>query len=429
MTTSLSSHRRRFMKLLGAAPVFAIIAGRGLSSRLSAAVGKASDDDVYRRIGVRPFINARGTWTYLSGSLELPEVRRAMEAASQQFVDMFELQQAVGKRLAELSGAESGMITSGAAGAMAAATAACIAGKDPAKIWQLPDTTGLKNEVVMLGGRIAFDSAIRLVGAKLVIASSYDELQATITDKTAMVYTTWRDERLEKALPITRKAGVPLLLDDAAGIPPITNLSRYAKLGVDLYCFSGGKGLRGPQCSGLLLGRKDLIEAALANCSPWEGAICRAMKVGKEEIIGVLTAVEQWSRLDLATLNGEWAKRVGRIARLVETIPGVTGDIRIPTDGNSYPTLTVRWDENLFGLTVAECDQQLRAGEPRIEVLTRSNPSLVPAVHEGGPKENEEARHSNQLQIVSMTLQEGEDLIVGQRLRDILRNARKNAVR
>ena len=429
MTTSLSSHRRRFMKLLGAAPVLAIIAGRGLSSRLSAAVGKASNDDVYRRIGVRPFINARGTWTYLSGSLELPEVRRAMEAASHQFVDMFELQRAVGKRLAELSGAESGMVTSGAAGAMAAATAACMAGKDHAKIWQLPDTTGLKNEVVMLGGRIAFDSAIRLVGAKLVIASSHDELQATITDKTAMVYTTWRDERLEKALPITRKAGVPLLLDDAAGIPPITNLSRYAKLGVDLYCFSGGKGLRGPQCSGLLLGRKDLIEAALANCSPWEGAICRAMKVGKEEIIGVLTAVEQWSRLDLATLNGEWAKRVGRIARLVETIPGVTGDIRIPTDGNSYPTLTVRWDENLFGLTVAECDQQLRAGEPRIEVLTRSNPSLVPAVHEGGPKENEEARHSNQLQIVSMTLQEGEDLIVGQRLRDILRNARKNAVR
>ena len=429
MTTSLSSHRRRFMKLLGAAPVLAIIAGRGLSSRLSAAVGKASNDDVYRRIGVRPFINARGTWTYLSGSLELPEVRRAMEAASHQFVDMFELQRAVGKRLAELSGAESGMVTSGAAGAMAAATAACMAGKDHAKIWQLPDTTGLKNEVVMLGGRIAFDSAIRLVGAKLVIASSHDELQATITDKTAMVYTTWRDERLEKALSITRKARVPLLLDDAAGIPPITNLSRYAKLGVDLYCFSGGKGLRGPQCSGLLLGRKDLIEAALANCSPWEGAICRAMKVGKEEIIGVLTAVEQWSRLDLATLNGEWAKRVGRIARLVETIPGVTGDIRIPTDGNSYPTLTVRWDENLFGLTVAECDQQLRAGEPRIEVLTRSNPSLVSAVHEGGPKENEEARHSNQLQIVSMTLQEGEDLIVGQRLRDILRNARKNAVR
>jgi len=424
---SFSSHRRSFITWLAAAPVLVTIAGREFSTRLLAAVGKAPVDDVYGRIGVRPFINARGTWTYLSGSLELPEVRRAMEAASQQFVDMFELQRAVGKRLAEISGAESGMVTSGAAGAMAAATAACIAGKDQSKIWQLPDTTGLKNEVIMLGGRIAFDSAIRLAGARLVMAYSQEELEAAITDKTAMVYTTWRDERLGKALAITKRAGVPLLLDDAAGIPPIENLSRYAKAGVDLYCFSGGKGLRGPQCSGLLLGRKDLIEAALANCSPWEGAVCRAMKVGKEEIIGVLTAVETWSRTDLAKLNDEWAKRVARIAKLVETVSGVTSDIQIPTDGNSYPTLTVHWDEKLFGLTVPECDQQLRAGEPRIEVLTSSNPSFLTVIHEGGPKEKELARHPNQLQIVSMTLQEGEDLVVGQRLRDILRNARKDA--
>ena len=425
--TSFSTHRRSFIKWLGAAPIFAAIAGHELSKKLSAAVGKTSTANVYERIGVRPFINARGTWTYLSGSLELPEVRRAMEAASQQFVDMFELQRAVGKRLAEISGAESGMVTSGAAGAMAAATAACIAGKDQAKIWQLPDTTGLKNEVVMLGGRIAFDSAIRLAGAESVMAYSHEELQAAITDKTAMVYTTWRDERLGKALDITKKVSVPLLLDDAAGIPPIENLSRYAKTGVDLYCFSGGKGLRGPQCSGLLLGRKDLIEAALANCSPWEGAVCRAMKVGKEEIIGVLAAVETWSQTDLTKLNDQWAKRVQRIAKLVETVPGVTTDIHIPAEGNSYPTLTVHWDEKLFGLTVAECDQQLREGNPRIEVLTSNNPSFVSVVHEGGPKEKELARHLNQLQIVSMTLQEGEDLIVGQRLREILRKARQNA--
>lgn len=427
--TSLTTHRRSFIKWLAAAPVLATIAGRELSNKLSAAVGKASIADVYKRIGVRPFINARGTWTYLSGSLELPEVRTAMEAASHQFVDMFELHRAVGQRLAEISGAESGMVTSGAAGAMAAATAACIAGKDQAKIWQLPDTTGLKNEVIMLGGRIAFDSAIRLVGAKLVMAYSQEELQAAITDQTAMVYTTWRDERLARAVVITKKAGVPLLLDDAAGIPPIENISRYAKAGVDLYCFSGGKGLRGPQCSGLLLGRKDLIEAALANCSPWEGAVCRAMKVGKEEIIGLLTAVEAWSQIDLNKLNDEWAKRVGRIAKLVEIVPGVTSDIQIPTDGNSYPTLTVHWDEKRFGLTVEECDQQLRAGDPRIEVLTSSNPSLLSVIHEGGPKEQAQARHPNQLQIVSMTLQAGEDLMIGQRLRDILRNARKNAGR
>jgi L-seryl-tRNA(Ser) seleniumtransferase len=406
--------------------VLATIAGRELSNKLSAAVGK-STANVYERIGVRPFINARGTWTYLSGSLELPEVRTAMEAASQQFVDMFELQRAAGKRLAEISGAESGMVTSGAAGAMAAATAACMAGKDQAKIWQLPDTTGLKNEVVMLGGRSAFDSAIRLAGAKLVMASQ-EELEGAITDNTAMVYTTWRDERLGKTVAVTKKKGVPLLLDDAAGIPPIENLSRYAKAGVDLYCFSGGKGLRGPQCSGLLLGRKDLIEAALANCSPWEGAVCRSMKVGKEEIIGLLAAVEAWSRIDLKKLNDEWAKRVGRIAKLVETVPGVTSDVHIPTGGNSYPTLTVRWDENQWGFTVEECDRELRASNPRIEELTYSNPSLLSVIHEGGPKEKALGR-TNQLQIVSMTLQDGEDLIIGQRLRDILRNARKNAGR
>ena len=330
----LSLHRRAFVKWAAAAPVLATIASRAIVQRAAAATGAEPSIDVYRRIGVRPFINARGTWTYLSGSLELPEVRRAMDAASHHFVDMFELQHAVGKRLAELSGAESGMVTSGAAGAMAAATAACIAGADPEKIWNLPDNPGPKHEVVMLGGRSAFDNAIRLAGAKLMLAHNLEQLQPAITQNTAMVYTTWRDERLEKALAITRAAHVPLLLDDAAGIPPIDNLSRYAKAGVDLYCFSGGKGLRGPQCAGLLLGRKDLIEAALANCCPWEGSVCRAMKVGKEEIIGMLAAIESWQHADMAALNRSWQRRVERIAKLVETVPGVSTKIEIPEDGN-----------------------------------------------------------------------------------------------
>jgi seryl-tRNA(Sec) selenium transferase len=288
----------------------------------------------------------------------------------------------------------------------------------------LPDTAGLKHEVVMLGGRSAFDNAIRLAGGKLVVVRATEELRAAITENTAMVYTTWRDERLERALAITRPARVPLLLDDAAGIPPIENLSRYAKGGVDLYCFSGGKGLRGPQCAGLLLGRKDLIEAALANCSPWEGSVCRGMKVGKEEIIGMLAAIEAWQQIDLPALNKAWRGRVEKIAKLVETVPGVTTTITIPEDGNSYPTLTVNWDEQQVGFTVAQCDQELRAGEPRIEVLTASNPSLVPVVHEGDPK-SKPHDEPNLLQIVSMTLQDGEELIVGQRLRQILSAARK----
>jgi uncharacterized pyridoxal phosphate-dependent enzyme len=411
--SSVLEQRRMFMKWVAAAPVFGAVA----LQRLGAATTKSAN--VYGRIGVRPLINARGTWTYLSGSLVMPEVRAAMEAASRQFVDMFELQAGVGKRLAELSGAESAMVTSGSAGAMAAATAACIAGADPQNIWHLPDTTGLKSEVVMLGGRSAFDSAIRLVGAKLVMAHTLDELHSAIGDQTAMVYTTWRDDNLPKALEITKAAKVPLLLDDAAGIPPFENLSRYAKMNIDLYCFSGGKGMRGPQCAGILLGRKDLIDAALKNYNPYEGSICRPMKVGKEEIIGMLTAVEAWQKLDIAALNREWNARVQRIAKLVETVPGVSTKIYVPEEGNSYPTLRVNWDQQKLGLTVEQCDEQLRNGTPRIEALTNSNPSLVSAVREGHESKHEPP--PNQLEIISMTLQDGEDLIVGRRLREILK--------
>src|SRR5438105_871456 len=173
------------MKLAGAAPLLAYIAAQDVAEKAWGAVGKsAAKENVYSRIGVRPFINGRGTWTYLSGSLELPEVRAAKQAASQHFVDIFELQHAAGRRLAELSGAEFGMVTSGAAGAMASATAACMAGNDPAKIWQLPDTTGLKNEVIMSGGRSAFDSAIRLTGAKLVVCPTVQQVDAAISPNT-----------------------------------------------------------------------------------------------------------------------------------------------------------------------------------------------------------------------------------------------------
>jgi L-seryl-tRNA(Ser) seleniumtransferase len=420
MTSNLN--RRTILKWAGAAPVFGAIAADALWSKARAAVHPSASGNIYTKIGVRPFINARGTWTYLSGSLELPEVRAAKQEAAKHFVDIFELQHAASKRLAELSGAEAGMVTSGAAGAIASATAACMAGTDPAKIWQLPDTTGMKHEVVMFGGRSAFDSAIRLTGAKLVLTRHPEELQSAINANTAMIYTTALGDRLVKAIEIAKAANVPIMLDDAAGIPPIENLRKYAEMKIDLFCFSGGKGLAGPQCSGILLGRKDLIEAAMANTSPWEGAICRPMKVGKEEVMGCLAAVEAWTKLDLDALNKQWNYRVKRIAALVETVPGVTTEIKIPKDGNRYPTLTVNWDQEQWNFSVADCDRELRASNPRIEVLTMSNPSLVPAVDERSPK----SPRRNVLQIVSMTMQPGEDLIVGRRLREILRNARKN---
>ena len=418
--------RRTFMKWGVALPLLGRIAAQDLFGKVQGAIGKPSAENVYRRLGVRTIINCRGTWTYLSGSLELPGVRAAQLEAAKRFVDITELQHAVGRRLAEVTGAESGMVTSGAAGAMASATAACLAGNDPAKIWQLPDTTGLKHEVVMVGGRSAFDSAIRLAGAKLVLVYSRQELQNALNANSAMIYTTDIGEDLAQEITIAKGAKVPLLLDDAAGIPPIDNIKLYARMGTDLYTFSGGKGLMGPQCSGLLLGRKDLIEAALANTNPWEGAICRPMKVGKEEIIGCLAAVESWLRMDLNALTNDWDGRVRRIAKLVETVPGVRTDIQIPKDGNRYPTLSVTWDEKDWGFTVAECARKLSEGDPRIEVLTKNNPSLVPGVIEGNPN-RKGAEAKDQLQIVSMTLRLGEDIIVGRRLREILNTARRVA--
>jgi uncharacterized pyridoxal phosphate-dependent enzyme len=421
-----NSSRRLFMKLLTATPLLSQIAARDLYAQAASAIGKDPRHNIYTRLGVKTVINCRGTWTYLSGSLEFPEVRRAQVEAAQHFVNMIDLQRAVGRRLSELTGAESGLITSGAAGAMAAATAACMAGADDKHIWQLPDTTGLKNEVVMVGGRSAFDSAIRLTGAKLVLVFSAEELASAINDSTAMIYTTDLGEKLERELAIAKGRRIPMLLDDAAGIPPVDNAKLYARMGIDLYCFSGGKGLRGPQCSGLLLGRRELIDAALMNCSPREGAVCRAMKVGKEEVIGCLTALETWLQLDEKKLYTEWNARVDRIRKLLDIVPGVKTDIYVPDDGNRYPTLRVSWDQQAWGFSVSDCVRELRGGNPTIEVLGVDNPSLVTTVREGNPN-RKELKQPDHIELVSMTIKPGEEIIVGQRLRTILRTAKKAA--
>src|SRR6516225_9437922 len=212
MPSTHPSNRRSFMKMLAASPLLAQIAAKGLYEKSAAAMGLDPRENVYTRLGVKTVINCRGTWTYLSGSLEFPEVRDAQVEAAQHFVNMLDLQRAVGRRLSELTGAESGIVTSGAAGAMAAATAGCMAGTDDKHIWQLPDTTGLKHEVIMVGGRSAFDSAIRLTGAKLVLVYSTEELANAINDNTAMIYTTDLGERLQKDLSIAKDHNVPMLL-------------------------------------------------------------------------------------------------------------------------------------------------------------------------------------------------------------------------
>lgn len=422
----IEASRRGFIKMLVASPLLTQIAARDLYAKSATALGFDPGGNVFSRLGVKTVINCRGTWTYLSGSLQFPEVRAAQAEAAKYFVNMLELQRGAGRRLAELTGAESGMVTSGAAGAMAAATAACMAGSDPKNIWQLPDTEGLKHEVIMVGGRSAFDNAIRLTGAKLVLVESPEGIANAVTPDTAMIYTTDLGEKLARALSIAQDRKVPLLLDDAAGIPPIDNIKLYARMKIDLYTFSGGKGLQGPQCSGLLLGRKDLIEAAVRNSSPYEGSVCRPMKVGKEEVIGCLTAVETWLSLDSTKLYAEWNGRLDRIVKLVETVPGVRTERYVPDDGNRYPTLKVSWDQQGWGFSIDDCVAKLREGDPVIEVLGADNPSLVPAVREGVPRpDKKEHKGPTWIELVSMTIQPGEEIIVGQRLREILSAARR----
>jgi L-seryl-tRNA(Ser) seleniumtransferase len=304
---------------------------------------------------------------------------------------------------------------------MAVATAGCIAGTDPDKVWQLPDTHGLKNEVVMVGGRSVFDSAIRLAGGKLVLVKSADQMANAITSNTVMIYTTSEPEQLAKEIAIAKAHRVPIFMDAADGIPPVDKLQLFNKMGCDLYTFSGGKGLCGPQSSGILLGRKDLIEAALANSNPWEGAVCRPMKVGKEEVMGCLAAVETWLKMDVPKLNKEWGTRVQRIATLVGTVPGVEAKVYMPEE-NQCPTLMISWDQKAWRYTTADCAKQLLEGTPAIAVLTDDNPSDVLSRKQTPGKI---PRREDKLQIVSMTLRPGEEIIIGQRLRQLLTQARR----
>ena len=221
----------------------------------------------------------------------------------------------------------------------------------------------MKNEVIITG-RSAWDRGIVLTGAKLVIVHSLQELESAINEKTAMMECAYGETAvpLKEAIAICKQRGVPFMLDGAATCPPFERLKTLASFGADMFCVSGGKGLQGPQCSGLLFGRKDLIEAALHNGSPFEGSICRPMKVGKEEIVGALAAVEWSSKRDYAADCKVWEGRLGVIAKAVQAVPGVEAEIYYRKMGNEVPHLAVRWDEEAFGLTKQQCIEALRTG-------------------------------------------------------------------
>jgi len=359
----------------------------------------------YARLKVRPVINAMGTVTFLGGSIIAPETLAAMDDASREFVVITELLEKAGEHLAQLIGVEAALVTTGAAGAITLGTAACVAGGDLENIQRLPDTTGMKHEIILQRShRNEYETQMRLVGTKLIEIETREELAAAVNGRTAMLFFMNKADpfgkiRRDEWVAFGRRHGIPMFLDAAADTPPQEHLSSYVKMGFDLVAFSGGKALRGPQCAGLLLGRKDLVDAARHHASPYDRTIGRGMKVGKEEIAGMVTAVERFLRADHDADYRQFESRVRLMGDALAGIGGVRTELVVPEIANHEPHLAVEWEPGLIPLSSHEVGRRLMAGEPRI------------AVRESGP---------NAVTVSVLMLRPSEDRIVAARLRQVL---------
>ncbi len=369
--------------------------------------------NIYESIGVRPLINARGTVTIVGASRTLPEVKRAMEEAARDYVQIDELMDGVSRRLAALTGAEWGIVTSGASAALTAATVACLAGGDPDKLAQLPDLKGLKDEVIIpVDSRTAYDYAAKAAGPRMVAVADRAALESALGPGTAMIMVLAGPSSERGPLALTEIAtlakprGVPIVVDAAADALAVPN--PYLKQGADLVAYSGGKCLRGPQCAGLLIGRKDLVQAAWVGTAPHHG-FGRGFKVGREEIMGMLAAVEMWMKRDHAHELRTWNGWLEHIARRLQPIPGVTTDIRPPQGlSNPTPTLQVQWDSARIPLTGEDVEQLLWDGQPRIAVSGAGSflpfpPNLEPNI-----------------QIIPYQLEAGEERVIADRVFAVL---------
>lgn len=328
---------------------------------------------IYASIGVRPIINARGTVTILGATRVLPEVKEAMDLASTHYVQLDELMEGVAKRLSTLTAAEWGAVTSGASAAITAATAACVAGGDPDKIWKIPDLEGMKDEVIIPAySRTAYEAAARAVGVRMIEVRTKPELESAIGPNTAMVLVLAGERSLNGPLSLreivslAKPKNIPVLVDAAAEDLVVPN--PHLSLGADMVAYSGGKCLRGPQCAGLLLGRKDLVSAAWISMAPHHG-FGRGFKVGREEIMGMLTAVEMWMKRDHAKEQETWTSWAEHIANRVNEVNGVTTQIIQPQGlSNRAPSLKVEWDTARIALTGQAVEQLLWDGDPRVAV-------------------------------------------------------------
>ena len=364
--------RRTLFQQTGVAAA-ALAAGKPSPAANTTAGALQVGPNIYESIGVTPLVNARGTFTIITGSCTLPEVKKAMDEASRHFVQMDELMDAVGRRLAELTKADWGLVTAGCCAAITHATAACIAGANPEKMQKLPYLDGLKDEVVIpKHSRNVYDRAARMLGAKIVEIDSADDLAQAFNSKSAMVYimASPRAEQgpvsIDNVIRVAREHNVPVLVDAAAEELTIPN--KYLIRGATMAAYSGGKCIRGPQAAGLLLGPKDLLQAAWLNSAPHH-AFGRSLKVGKEEIMGMLAAVEMWTRRDHDAEWKQWENWLAYISDKVTAVPGVKTQVMQPEDlSNHTPTLRVNWDGAALGITGSEVEDILLRGKPRIAI-------------------------------------------------------------
>ncbi|WP_396625860.1 aminotransferase class V-fold PLP-dependent enzyme [Luteitalea sp.] len=392
--------RRTFFERLSTLPVVGGFLG---GAATSAAAATPMMRDYFKELGVRPFINAAGTYTDMTASLMPPEVMAAINYASKHYVPLNELHDKVGERIATLVKAEAALVSSGAASAMTLGTAGILTGGDPQKVIDLPNLVGMKSEVIMQKShRFGYDHAVRNCGVKIVEVETVADLERAITPQTAMMLFYNNNNsvgqiRDEEFVRLGKKHGVPTMNDCAADVPPVENLWKYTAMGFDLVVFSGGKGIRGPQSAGLLLGRKDLIKAARANAAPNGNSIGRGMKVNKEEMLGMLAAIERFVKLDHVALDREYTRRAELILKSLAGLPGITAGITVPEVANHVPHVEIKIDAAAAGITGPEISKKLREGTPSIGV-----------------------RPGDDLMIGVWMMQPGDELVVARRLKEVI---------
>lgn len=403
--------RRKMLKYLAGFPLLGGFVGASRTTDINQLSEDLPNRDFFKEFGLRTFINATGTHTYLTGSLMRPEVMNAINLTSNHYVDLNELQDKIGAYIAKLLKCEAAMVSAGAASALTLGTAACITGKDRQKIIDIPNLQGPQREVIVQKThRFGYDHAVRNTGIKFVEVETRHELERAVNKNTVMMlffnYANRRGQiKDEEFVALGKKLGIPTFNDCAADVPPMEHLWKYTEMGFDLVTFSGGKGLRGPQSSGLLLGRKDLIEAARLNAPPNSNAIGRGMKVNKEEIFGLMVAVEQYLKLDHKKERKELDERVELIRESAQSVTGVETEIVVQYIGNHYPQVRVDWDNGMINLTHQELIEKLRNGHPSIETATKG------WLGEGV--------------FVCMSMAPpGQERVVAQRLREILQEAK-----